>query len=123
MQASEFATRFAEQLQAKFAEPGLFGGGDEFTVNPGRKFDKVVKTHPKYGGAGVHAFVERATGYVYKAEGWKKPAAGARYATVEEAVEAADPFGGYLYADAAPGVPEPVEPSYAQTLLNRRFAA
>lgn len=114
MQASEFAARFAEQLQEKFPS-------DEFGVDPGRKYDRVTQT--SYGQTHVHAFVERETGHVFKSEGWKKPAKGVRYATVEQAVEHADPYGGYLYQDAAPGLPTLPTDSYATTLLNRRFAA
>ena len=66
-----------------------------FWVESGRRFDKIVCQ--SYGQTHVHAFVERSTGHVFKAAGWKAPAKGVRFTTVAAALEASDPFGTYLY--------------------------
>jgi hypothetical protein len=85
----------------------------EFSVEHGRRFDKVVQTaksdtrgHQR----SVHAFIDRETGDLIKAATWKAPqrniktgALAVRYnlATKEgfnEAIAAATSHGGYLYA-------------------------
>lgn len=45
----------------------------KITVNVGRKFDKLVAK-----GNGVHCFIERSTGDIYKAASWSAPAKHAR---------------------------------------------
>lgn len=96
---------FAEKMTEK-AEARAVKSGDHFRttyqVQPGRKYDKVVTA---FGGGGysAHAFVDRETGALYKAEAWAKPAKGIRFfiRTPEEVgyvVSIADPYGGYLYA-------------------------
>lgn len=85
------AQHYADGLSLKFP-------GDEFTVDTkGHKFLRIVQTHKVGSGGSVHAFVEVATGGVYKSAGWAAPAKGMRYETVDAALEAADRFGGYLY--------------------------
>lgn len=85
------AERYAELLNAAvqpaYAErfPNL-DGVRFYADKGGRKFTRIVKE--AHGSRSVHAFVENATGYVYKAEGWKAPAKGVRYTSVEAAVEA-----------------------------------
>ena len=45
-----------------------------FTIDPkGRKFVRIVRSDDS-GSRSVHSFVERATGNVLKAAGWKAPA-------------------------------------------------
>lgn len=113
------AERFAEGLQ-EIVEPisraqypilwrpeseGGYSGG-RYTVfsvdKPGRKFTRIVEASG--GQRHVHAFVENATGAVFKAAGWSAPAKGARYESVEAALEAVaktrSTNGGYLYADS-----------------------
>lgn len=110
------ADRFAEglnRLGGATAKPWPYA--DHFSADaPGPKFTRIVQRgwsspesqadspdEPTGLQRSVHAFVENATGHVYKAEGWKKPAKGVRYATVEDALEAyaASRGGtGYLYA-------------------------
>ena len=98
-----YATEFATALEAKFTE-------DSFTVEAGRKFDKIVQSDKKYGGRGVHAFIEKATGLVIKPATWKAPQKSIKHPTgfavrydistfegFTEAVNASDRFGGYLY--------------------------
>ena len=66
-----------------------------------RKYWRITKT--EYGDQrSVHAFVDPATGDVYKAAGWKSPAKGVRYNLLDQASYEAmmarlDPFGAYLY--------------------------
>ena len=49
-----------------------------FTIDPkGRKFVRIVRSDDS-GSKSVHSFVERATGDVLKAAGWKAPAKHAR---------------------------------------------
>jgi hypothetical protein len=69
------------------------------------KWWKVVQV--AYGQRSVHAFLDPATGDVYKAAGWKAPAKGARYNLLDDAsyttmlARLALPggwAGGYLYA-------------------------
>lgn len=72
---------------------------------PGAKYVRIVMdTHPgqRYGRS-VHAFVDLATGDLYKAAGWKAPAKGARgnIATADGLADVQARFnwsGGYLYA-------------------------
>jgi hypothetical protein len=81
-----------------------------FTVQKGRRFYKVVDSHPTDGGplagASVHAFVEIATGDVYKPAGWQAPAKHVRYRLMDDTSytalikAAANPHafaGAYLY--------------------------
>lgn len=97
MAISQFAQDFAALLQNKFKDEGDFAS-NQFSAMPGRKYDRIVADTKNGGSRHVHAFVERATGHVYKAAGWQAPAKNARYLTVEEAAEAADLYGSYLYA-------------------------
>lgn len=97
-----------QQLEGKkysaYAKPYIYD------VQSGQKFDKIVQHREGdiYGGS-VHAFVERSTGKLIKAAGWKAPAKdknGLAYrydlSTPEGFLEAlynATFSGGYLYAD------------------------
>ena len=42
----------------------------EYTVNKGRRFDKVVRVDSS---SSVYCFVEKETGNIYKAAGWRAP--------------------------------------------------
>lgn len=95
------AERYAEGLTAIEAKAHP-DSQYEFSVNPGRRYDKIVQRSTRWGNPSVHAFVEKDTGWVYKAATWAQPAKGARFATVDDALLAAqaDPTafaGGYLY--------------------------
>jgi hypothetical protein len=94
---TDYAGQFAALLNEKFKGESEFSL-KVFSVTRGRKFDRVVQESPTGNGRSVHAFVDVCTGQVFKAAGWKAPAKGARYATIEDAAEAADVYGGYLYA-------------------------
>ena len=80
-----------------------------YSYTMGSKWIKIIKfeedrvtgrpIHPS-----VHAFVEVATGSVYKAASWNAPAKGVRFLTVDDALARAGEkpdyafTGGYLYA-------------------------
>lgn len=95
---------FAAALEAKFTANGTLPGTDRgrpyhFTADkPGRRFTRIVMHTDNQ--RSVHAFVENATGAVFKAAGWTSPAhkATARYESMDAALAAADWSGGYLYA-------------------------
>ena len=75
------------------------GGRYKFTIQTGRKYHKIID-HPEHGG--VHAFVDKNTGEVYKPASWKAPAKHVRYdlRIINErnaCLANADWAGGYLY--------------------------
>lgn len=54
----------------------------KFTISSGKKYYKIIQNdfrNGKYESAGVHAFVDKNTGEVYKPAGWKAPAKHVRY--------------------------------------------
>ena len=68
-----------------------------FTSQGGRKYWKIMQNH-----GGVHAFIDKKTGQVYKPASWKGPAKGVRYdlriiREREQCLLNADWAGGYLY--------------------------
>lgn len=109
------AETFAFALEEKFNKDNAVKGARftyTFEVEAGKKFDRIVQfsvwesANPNHQPQrSVHAFVERATGDLIKAAGWKAPAKiKTGWATkfnlltqFEQALEAADPYGGYLY--------------------------
>ena len=116
--------QFAQALQQKFiaaqeaknaaileADPKAFVSTAvyEFGVEQGSKYDRITqkRSTDMYGGS-VHAFVERSTGKLIKAAGWKAPAKRSNgelqsqfnigtAAGFKGALDAADLHGGYLY--------------------------
>ena len=71
-----------------------------FTINKGRRFDKVVANTP--GSRSVHCFVEKETGHIFKPAGWNAPqlktnipVRGSIYEI--NSYKNADPHGGWLY--------------------------
>lgn len=95
------AEAFANALGEKFQDY-------EFSVEAGIKFDRIVqqsKSSIRGGQRTVHAFVEKSSGDLIKAAGWKTPAKlksgwATRYNLITEfdkAVKEADFAGGYLY--------------------------
>ena len=75
------------------------GGRYKFTIQTGRKYHKIID-HPEHGG--VHAFVDKNTGQVYKPASYKAPAQHVRYdlriiKDRERCFANADWSGGYLY--------------------------
>tara|TARA_B100000530_G_scaffold228122_1_gene147145 strand:- start:903 stop:1235 length:333 start_codon:yes stop_codon:yes gene_type:complete len=68
-----------------------------FTVEKGRKYHKIMQNH-----GGVHAFVDKKTGDVFKPASWRGPAKYVRYNLLDEksftdCITRADWAGGYLY--------------------------
>lgn len=93
----ETPEQFAEALTEKFKDQGPYDT-KVFKVSPGgRKFARITQETATGGHKSVHCFVETATGHVYKAAGYKAPAKGVRYTSMDDALAAADMFGGYLY--------------------------
>lgn len=93
------AERYAEGLQTVFDASRFAELGYRFTADePGRKYTRIVQNTNTQ--RLVHAFVDNATGEVYKADGWQRPAKGVRFATVEDALAAMGSVTvhtGYLY--------------------------
>ena len=81
----------------------------KFRIQSGRKYYKLIQqdydtfqNRNEYRDGGVHAFVDKKTGEVYKPAGWQGPAKYARYNLLDEAsyqtaLARADWSGGYLY--------------------------
>lgn len=95
------ANGFAEALNVKFPE-------FEFYIDAGVKFDKIVRrsrSSTRDTQRSVYAFVERSSGDLIKAAGWKAPAKlksgwATKYNLITEfdkAVEESDFAGGFLY--------------------------
>jgi hypothetical protein len=69
----------------------------QFNISSGRKYYKINEVD-----GGVHAFVDKESGDLYKAASYKAPADGVRYNLLDEssrelALSKADWAGGYLY--------------------------
>jgi len=94
--------KFAEMLTEKFNREGHFSF-DGMGVVEGRKFDKIVVLGKRNGElvpSRILAFVERATGDLYKPASYKAPAKHKRYngnELLNMAVEDADIHGSFLY--------------------------
>ena len=75
----------------------------DFAIEEGQKYYKIVNGYVEDGvlkQRGVHAFVDKQTGDIYKPASWRGPAKGARANVLRdiEILEArADWAGGYLY--------------------------
>ena len=81
----------------------------KFRIQSGRKYYKLIQQdydtfqdRNEYRDGGVHAFVDKKTGDVFKPAGWQGPAKYARYNLLDEtsyqiALSRADWAGGYLY--------------------------
>ena len=83
----------------------------KFRIESGRKYHKIIqqdfdtfRDRNEYRDGGVHAFVNKKTGEVYKAASWKSPAKHVRYdlRVINEREYVLDPnncgwAGGYLY--------------------------
>ena len=69
-------------------------------LKSGKRFDKLamVRADEPKKARSAHAFIERATGDIYKAAGWNAPAKGARASIFNTAsYKRFDPHGGWLY--------------------------
>jgi len=73
----------------------------KFYIESGRKYHKLIM-ETGAGSRGIHAFVDKKTGEVYKPASWKAPAKHVRFNLLEinsreECFARADWAGGYLY--------------------------
>lgn len=78
------------------------GVDDEFYLEPGRKYYKLVHAS-KSGQRSVHCFINKTTGDVLKSASWNAPAKGVRYNLLNDisrelCYNNCDGFGSYLYA-------------------------
>ena len=97
LQTSQNESDFGQSHGGKFAE--------DFTAKKGRRYWKIVRSARHGSSRSVHSFVDATTGQVLKAEGWSKPARGARFdltdpASRERCMDAARRSGGmssFLY--------------------------
>ena len=85
--------------------------GMKFRIQKGRKFYKIIaqeydtfRDRNEYRDGSVHAFVDKKTGEIYKAESWKSPAKYVRYdmRVIKDREYVLNPYncgwaGGYLY--------------------------
>lgn len=94
-------TAYVDTLNAASPE-----GHERFATVTGKRYVKVVRLYNGKPGS-VHAFIEPATGEVFKPAGWSAPAKGARFdmsdpvsfADLLQAAATPTSFaGGYLYA-------------------------
>ena len=86
-----------DALQADYDRQGYSSDRYKFEATAGRKYWKIGAK-----GQGVHAFVDKKTGEVYKPASWRAPAKHVRYdlriiREREECLARADWAGGYLY--------------------------
>ena len=96
------------QQQLDALNDGTFKGM-RFVITTGKKYHKITQQDwddrlDEYRGGGVHAFVDKKTGEVYKPASWKSPAKHVRYdmRIIRERANLHDPnfvdwAGGYLY--------------------------
>jgi len=100
-------SRYA-QYQLNELNEGTFKGM-RFTIEEGRKYYKIISNdwddrRNEWNSGGVHAFVNKKTGEIYKPASWKSPAKHVRYdlRLIKDREYVLDPrncgwSGGYLY--------------------------
>ena len=100
-------SRYAQQ-QLDALNDGSFKGM-RFTIDEGRKYYKIMQNdwddrENDWRSGGVHAFVDKKTGEIYKPASWKSPAKHVRYdlRLIKDREYVLDPrncgwAGGYLY--------------------------
>ena len=100
-------SRYAQQQLNELNE-GTFKGM-RFTITTGKKYHKIISNdwderRKEWNSGGVHAFVNKHTGEIYKAASWSAPAKHVRYdlRVIEDREYVLDPrncgwSGGYLY--------------------------
>ena len=92
----DWTQQLVAYLQADY-DRGSTSGRYKFEIQTGRKYHKICAKNQ-----GVHAFVDKQTGQVYKPASWKSPAKHVRYdlrliKDREYLCANADWAGGYLY--------------------------
>ena len=93
----DWTKELVTRLQADYDSKHYKSGRYEFEIQTGRKYHKIVVKNQ-----GVHAFVNKTTGEVYKPASYKAPAKHVRYdlriiKEREACLNNADWAGGYLY--------------------------
>ena len=92
------------QQQIDALNDGTFKGM-KYTITSGKKYHKIIQNdfrNGKYESAGVHAFVDKTTGEVYKPASWRAPAKHVRFDMRDQNQREymyanCDWAGGYLY--------------------------
>ena len=78
----EWTQLYCEALENNYKLRG-YKSNEKFIIKTGKRFHKIVQEEHTQDGRthnrGVHAFVEKDTGKVYKAASWSQPAKGYRY--------------------------------------------
>ena len=93
----DWTEELVTRLQADYDSKKYTSDRYKFEIQTGRKYHKIVSE-----GAGVHAFVDKNTGEVYKPASYKAPAKHVRYdlrriKQRHQCFSNADWAGGYLY--------------------------
>lgn len=100
MGATKLALEFAEALTKKFtADERYKRSAPHISVIPGNRFDKLVSGEREGEQCSAYAFIDRATGDLYKAASWGRPEPLARYGShnlMTDALKRADPYGIFL---------------------------
>jgi hypothetical protein len=102
METTLITQRFVEALNKKFAGHQTLFGVIKFDVIAEEAYDKI--TLPKWNDSphgSAHAFIEHATGKIFKAASWKYPVMDSKFDLGNEeefakAVGKSDPYGTYL---------------------------
>lgn len=104
----QYSEAVTDMLNAKFGQPDAHGRRQIYTVERGRRYDKIVHASQwgdrEPSGRGVYMFVDRESGAFLKAASWRAPAQGVRYQpsdgtdAARAIMDHADQFGGWLYA-------------------------
>ena len=92
----EYTHKLAQKLQEDYNRSST-ANRIVFEITEGRKYYKLVEVN-----GGVHAFIDKNTGDVFKPASWNKPAKHVRYNLLDSASRGecyarADWAGGYLY--------------------------
>lgn len=104
MTITEAVAAYVTRLQHLHNEVGF---GDTVHTEEGKKYIKVYRS-TKWQQI-VHSFVNKDTGSLYKAAGWKAPVVEERYNLLTEldlVVRNMDQYGSYLYKDTAAKIRE-----------------
>ena len=93
----DWTKELVTRLQEDYDSNNYTSGRYKFEIQTGRKYHKIVAKNQ-----GVHAFVNKTTGEVYKPASYKAPAKHVRYdlriiKEREACLNNADWAGGYLY--------------------------
>ena len=78
----EWTQLYCEALE-NYSKLRGYKSDEKFIIKTGKRFHKIVQEEHTQDGRthnrGVHSFVEKDTGKVYKAASWSQPAKGYRY--------------------------------------------